>query len=215
MTTLSNLEIVAEFGWSMEIIKNSTGGRLPRYWRPPYGDADNRVRAIGRELFGLQTVFWNQDTADWTLLTGGTTPQAINASLTRLLNGPKSPGLMILEHELSNSTSQVFEDAYPLMLSTGWKLMSAADINGTTAYLNSQDNTSPVEPANGVIVGQTGPVRSTTTSTSASTPAEPTSSSNTGTNTSQSGNNGSIQSTISKLAGALGAIFLTVVFYAW
>ena len=81
MTTLTNLEVVAEFGWSMEIIKNSTvsvvgvfrsldlishrhnsqGGRLPRYWRPPYGDADNRVRAIARELFGLQSIFWNHE----------------------------------------------------------------------------------------------------------------------------------------------------------
>ena len=40
---------------------DSQGGRLPRYWRPPYGDADNRVRAIAKELFGLQTVFWNQE----------------------------------------------------------------------------------------------------------------------------------------------------------
>lgn len=81
MTSLSNLEIVGELGWSMEIIKNSTvsisgrfrspdgfsqrhvfqGGRLPRYWRPPYGDADNRVRAIAKEVFGLQTIFWNQE----------------------------------------------------------------------------------------------------------------------------------------------------------
>ena len=81
MPTLTNLELVAEFGWSMEIIRNSTvsvtwlfpitgrdllssrsqGGRLPRFWRPPYGDADNRVRAIAKELFGLRTIFWNQE----------------------------------------------------------------------------------------------------------------------------------------------------------
>lgn len=29
MTTLTNLELVAEFGWTMEVIHNSTGGRLP------------------------------------------------------------------------------------------------------------------------------------------------------------------------------------------
>jgi chitin deacetylase len=61
MTKLTNLDIVAQLGWSMQLIHDSTGGRLPRYWRPPYGDADNRVRAIAKEVFGLRTIFWNQE----------------------------------------------------------------------------------------------------------------------------------------------------------
>ena len=61
MTTLSNLDIVAQLGWTVEIIHNSTGGRLPKYWRPPYGDSDNRVRAIAQEVFGLKTILWNQE----------------------------------------------------------------------------------------------------------------------------------------------------------
>ena len=137
--------------------------------------------------------------------------------MTRWLNGPKHPGLMILEHELNDQTVQAFMDAYPLMIQTGWKLESAADVDGNSVYQNSKDGTSPVEKAGGVInKSYTPPASSTTTST---TPATPTSTSNTssnaGSNTSQSGNNGSIKSTVSKFAGALGAIFLTVVFYAW
>ena len=61
MTTLSDLQVVGELGYTMEIIHNSTGGRLPKFWRPPYGDADNRVRAIAKEAFGLTTVVWNQE----------------------------------------------------------------------------------------------------------------------------------------------------------
>jgi hypothetical protein len=45
----------------MQLIHNSTGGRVPKYWRPPYGDSDNRVRAIAREVFGLKTILWNQE----------------------------------------------------------------------------------------------------------------------------------------------------------
>lgn len=45
----------------MKLIHDSTGGRVPRYWRPPYGDADMRVRAIASEVFGLQTVVWNNE----------------------------------------------------------------------------------------------------------------------------------------------------------
>lgn len=61
MTTLSNLDIVAQLGWTMSIIHDSSGGRLPRFWRPPYGDSDNRVRAIAKEVFGLDTIIWNRE----------------------------------------------------------------------------------------------------------------------------------------------------------
>ena len=45
----------------MELIHSSTGGRVPRYWRPPYGDTDLRVSAIAKEVFGLETVIWNYE----------------------------------------------------------------------------------------------------------------------------------------------------------
>jgi peptidoglycan/xylan/chitin deacetylase (PgdA/CDA1 family) len=61
MTTLSNLDVLAQFGWSMQLIHNSTGGRVPKFWRPPYGDADNRVRAIASQVFNLTTIVWNQE----------------------------------------------------------------------------------------------------------------------------------------------------------
>ena len=34
----------------MQLVANSTGGRLPKFWRPPYGDTDVRVSAIAREV---------------------------------------------------------------------------------------------------------------------------------------------------------------------
>lgn len=61
MTTLTNEQVIAELGFTMQIIHDSSGGRLPKYWRPPYGDSDNRVRAIAKEVFGLTTVIWNQE----------------------------------------------------------------------------------------------------------------------------------------------------------
>ena len=61
MTTLTNEQVLGELGWTMELIHNSTGGRLPKYWRPPFGDSDERVRAIAKEIFGLRTVIWNQE----------------------------------------------------------------------------------------------------------------------------------------------------------
>lgn len=63
MTSLSNADVVAQLGWTLQVIYNSTGGRLARYWRPPYGDTDARVSAIAREVFGLTTVIWNNEYA--------------------------------------------------------------------------------------------------------------------------------------------------------
>ena len=46
----------------MEIIRQSNPDLyLHRFWRPPFGDVDNRVRTIAKEVFGLTTVIWNQE----------------------------------------------------------------------------------------------------------------------------------------------------------
>ncbi|KAF9351811.1 chitin deacetylase [Mortierella sp. NVP85] len=54
MTTLTNEEIVAELKWTEKYIYDHTGYKV-KYFRPPYNDVDNRVRAIAREL-GFRTV---------------------------------------------------------------------------------------------------------------------------------------------------------------
>ncbi|KAF9221968.1 glycoside hydrolase/deacetylase [Gyrodon lividus] len=149
MTTKTNTEILAELGWTIWLIHNSTGGRLPRFWRPPYGDSDMRVRAVAKEVFGLTTVIWNQDTNDWTLneISPATTPEQIASQMQTWLTGPKSPGLIILEHELSDLAVQTFVDAYPVMVSNGWNRVSLAQMDGLGSYQNAMNSTSPVTPA--------------------------------------------------------------------
>lgn len=165
MTTLNNLDVLGQLGWTIQLIHNSTGGRVPKYWRPPYGDSDNRVRAIAKEVFGMDTVIWNQDTGDWSLTTGGTTPQAVQSSMQRFLTGPKSPGLMILEHELTPQSVSAFMAAYPLIKGNGWSLQSLAQLYGGRSYQNAQGSSSnDVVPA-GVLVAQ----NTTTLSASSST----------------------------------------------
>ena len=61
MTTMTNEQVVAQLGWTMQIITDSTDGRVPKFWRPPYGDMDNRVRAIASNVFGLTPIIWNQE----------------------------------------------------------------------------------------------------------------------------------------------------------
>ncbi|KAK7044325.1 carbohydrate esterase family 4 protein [Favolaschia claudopus] len=147
MTTLSNEQVVAELGWTMQIIHNSTGGRVPKFWRVIRTDSDKRVTAIAKEVFGMTTIIWNQDTDDWSLTDSppGTTAQKINSSMHTWLTGPKSPGLIILEHELSDQSVAAFMAAYPVMQQNNWNIMSLADLVGHNAsYQNSDSNTSPV-----------------------------------------------------------------------
>ena len=148
MTTLTNEQVVAEIGWTLQIIHDSTGGRVPRYWRPPYGDADNRVRAIASEVFGLTSVIWNSDTLDWSMATNGTTLEKIQDQFKEWLAGPRSPGLIILEHEIEADPVTAFISALPLIRQhKEWTAVSCAQLfenqpNGNW-YLNAQNNTSP------------------------------------------------------------------------
>ncbi|KAJ7670591.1 hypothetical protein DFH06DRAFT_139602 [Mycena polygramma] len=142
MTTLSNELVVAELGWTMQIIHNSTGGRVPKFWRPPYGDSDVRVSAIAKEVFGLTTIIWNQDTNDWSLTDS---PPGTTASMHQWLTGSKTPGLIILEHELSTQSVAAFVAAYPVMKANNWNLVSLAQLMGNNAsYQNSMNSTGPV-----------------------------------------------------------------------
>ena len=167
MTTLTNEQVVAELGWTLQIIHDSTGGRVPRYWRPPYGDTDNRVRAIASHIFGLTSVVWNRDTEDWSMSSNGTTLEKIQDQFTQWLAGPRSPGLIILEHEVEANDVTAFINALPLIRQhPEWTAVSVAQLfeqqsNGSW-YLNAQNNTSPVTDMS---IGNNVPLPQSTTTT--------------------------------------------------
>jgi hypothetical protein len=65
------------------------------------------------------------------------------------LTGSKSPGLIVLEHELSKDSTAAFIAAYPLMQENNWKLVSLATLMGkNVTYQNAADNVSPVTKVN-------------------------------------------------------------------
>ncbi|KAF8309356.1 glycoside hydrolase/deacetylase [Clavulina sp. PMI_390] len=151
MTIQSNEAVLAELGWTMQIIYDSTGGRVPKFWRDGfYVDVDMRVRAIAKEVFGLTTVIWNQDSADWELTYGEIPLSTVEASLKSFYSLPKTPGLIILEHELSDNSVNAFMNSWQYLEAGGWKPISIPDAaNATTGtgagytgwYQNAQDDT--------------------------------------------------------------------------
>lgn len=104
LPSLSNEAIIAQLEWSIWAM-NATGNHLPKWFRPPYGGLDNRVRSIVRQ-FGMSNVLWNYDTTDWQMLSGGKTlGQVLKDIGNYYLRNPT--GGLILEHDHSLQTVDV------------------------------------------------------------------------------------------------------------
>ncbi|KAI9280122.1 hypothetical protein BY458DRAFT_531942 [Sporodiniella umbellata] len=119
MTSLQNEAVVAELYWTLRAIKEVTG-ITTKCWRPPYGDVDDRVRAIAWQM-GLSTVLWDEDTDDWNMPGdggGNLAPSTVDGYFEKWIaarkNGTDSAtGHVILQHELNNSTVSMAEKWLP------------------------------------------------------------------------------------------------------
>ncbi|KAI8336733.1 hypothetical protein BC941DRAFT_461567 [Chlamydoabsidia padenii] len=119
MTTQSNEQIVAELYWTLRAIKEVTGVTT-RCWRPPYGDVDDRVRAIANQM-GLTTVLWDEDTDDWNMPGSGggnLSPETVDGYFEKWISARKNgtdnqSGHIILQHELNDATVTMAEKWLP------------------------------------------------------------------------------------------------------
>ncbi|CAH7667156.1 expressed protein [Phakopsora pachyrhizi] len=165
MTTLSDEKVLGEIGWTIQIIYDYFN-LLPAFWRPPYGDVDNRVRAICEHVFGLKTIMWSSDTNDWCLsdesnpnsdCAPNSGPQDLNQLVNQLkkIINQSSPqkqqqnnhsdstsnyGVLSLEHELSVRTVQGFIQTFPLAKKLGYNTKSIPDLLGLPWYHSALDS---------------------------------------------------------------------------
>ncbi|KAI0724252.1 hypothetical protein C8T65DRAFT_625888 [Cerioporus squamosus] len=162
MTTLTNDQVIAELGWSRKIIKDVLGV-TPTYWRPPYGDVDNRVRAIATAM-GLQTSIWTRisptstfDTGDFNIA-GGTTnaEQVLNNWHSIVGNATQiNTGFIVLEHDLFQQTVDIAMDYIlpdALAHQPPFKIepiVSCLGLPLSDAYLETNDNKSNPVGASG------------------------------------------------------------------
>ncbi|KDR84842.1 hypothetical protein GALMADRAFT_53673 [Galerina marginata CBS 339.88] len=114
LTTLTNEQIIAEFGWSKKVIKDVLGV-TPNMMRPPYGDIDNRVRAISLAM-GLTPVMWTRisplatfDTDDFDIHGGLTSVQQVLQNWENILGNVTTmkTGFIVLEHDLFEQSVEV------------------------------------------------------------------------------------------------------------
>jgi len=110
MTTLSDEQVFAELFYTARAIKVLMGV-TPSCWRPPFGDTDDRVRAIAAGL-GLRTILWEEDTDDWQV-DQGKKEDDIRNNYQNIIGKADSESPIVLSHELSTKTMKLFEEMEP------------------------------------------------------------------------------------------------------
>ncbi|PWN51885.1 glycoside hydrolase/deacetylase [Violaceomyces palustris] len=113
MTSFPDDQVFAELYYTAKAIKDVVGV-TPTCWRPPFGDVDDRVRAIATGL-GLETVIWTDDTDDWQILPLGTKPASvIDSNYASIISKESSStGNIVLTHEINGYTMKEFMKEYP------------------------------------------------------------------------------------------------------
>ncbi|KAF4593027.1 chitin deacetylase [Pleurotus pulmonarius] len=111
LTSLTTEQVVAELGWTRKAIKTVLGV-TPTTMRPPFGDIDDRVRAISLAM-GMVPILWTSspatgpfDTFDWKVAAGLVKgPESFNTFQAILGNASTlDTGFIVLQHDLYEIT---------------------------------------------------------------------------------------------------------------
>ncbi|RUS28713.1 hypothetical protein BC938DRAFT_481539 [Jimgerdemannia flammicorona] len=162
LTSLTNEQIIVELKWTETIIKEVCGV-TPKYFRPPQGDYDDRVRSIASQL-GYTAILWDLDTNDWMFGSPGNTltPAQVDGNFTKWIGEESNDthGHICLEHELSQQSVDSAKQNLP-KLAKAYNIMPVASCIGDAHPYKESDISFPV-------IGTDGKLTSTNTSTSAS-----------------------------------------------
>lgn len=155
LTMLTTAQVVAELGWARKAIKDVIGV-TPTLMRPPFGDIDDRVRAISLAM-GMVPVIWTStgtgatfDTNDWKVPGGVVTGPQSFATFEAILGNATmlNTGFVVLEHDLYAQTVDL-AIGYTLPAAMNFTptltLDSIGHCNGipnTNLYRESNQNTS-------------------------------------------------------------------------
>ncbi|KAI8894572.1 hypothetical protein BC833DRAFT_623824 [Globomyces pollinis-pini] len=136
LTSLDTESIVSELEWTSELIQELIGVQ-PRFYRPPYGDIDDRVRSITSAM-GLTAVIWNYDTVDYVL---NSNPYAypegqieMNVQQTAQDWRLKNNGIISLQHDIGSVSASKGPGVVQRILSSGMNIKRVSDCIGQLAY---------------------------------------------------------------------------------
>ncbi|KAJ7814167.1 hypothetical protein B0H14DRAFT_2851084 [Mycena olivaceomarginata] len=164
---LPYLQTRASVGWSKKVIKDVLGV-TPTHFRPPFGDIDNRVRAIAKAM-DLTPVIWTRisplatfDTDDFDLHSGLTSASHVLQNWDFIASNATSSdfktGFILLEHDLFQqsvdiATGYIYPDA--LARQPPFKIepiISCLNQPLGNAYIETNDNSSNPLPISATTV---------------------------------------------------------------
>jgi len=164
LTTLTDAEIVAEFGYSKKAIQEVIGV-TPKYMRPPYGDMDDRVRFISMQM-GLTPIIWTQyegrafDTQDWQIEGGTVNTSTVVDNFADILSmaPDMDNGFIVLEHDLYPQAVDLAVDwVLPNALNndalTLMPIIECMNMDTGAAYVETAQNNSDGRVPTGQTVG--------------------------------------------------------------
>ncbi|KAH8929329.1 carbohydrate esterase family 4 protein [Atractiella rhizophila] len=112
LTSLTNEQLFAELYYPIKVIEQVVGVTVTSF-RPPYGDVDDRVRAIANAL-GLRVDLWSDDTFDWTAPEGQ--GQQVIANFQKIYaQASDQHGIVVLDHEVPGQYMDIWINQYPNM----------------------------------------------------------------------------------------------------
>jgi len=214
LTTLSNEQIIAELGWSKKAIKDVLGV-TPSMMRPPFGDIDDRVRAICTAM-GLTPVMWTRlspsatfDTDDFDIAGGLTGVGQVLQNWEDIVGNVSiiNTGFIVLEHDLFQqsvdvATGYILPDALahnpPFTIKPVVQCLNKPDKD---AYIETNDNkTSPPAGSGPVTLSSGAPGSAQATGASGHT--------STGSASTMSGSSTLVSLLLVTVTGLLGALLL-------
>lgn len=118
LTSLSKREVREEIQGVIDVVESITGSR-PRFVRPPYGAADDSVKAVGADM-DVAFVNWNIDTLDWKTRDAKATYNAIMADI--------ADGCIILCHDLHDATGEAMKLVIPELARQGYQMVTVSEL---------------------------------------------------------------------------------------
>ncbi|KAJ3167560.1 chitin deacetylase [Geranomyces variabilis] len=164
LTTLSNEQIIAEVLYAEALITRIIGVK-PRFFRPPYGDVDDRVRAIVGAL-GYRTILWGSyDSGD----SHGATAAEVLATVQSWIK--PGPGFIGLNHNINAATTAMSVSVVKLIQT----MQANKTFPLTVMAVGECLGLSPYVSASGAALSSTSSVASSTTKAATTTPESKTS----------------------------------------
>ena len=119
LTELSAAGITSQLEKTNEIVAKVTGGYQIKVLRPPYGKFNKTLRSVCAEM-GIVIAEWEIDTLDWN-------NRNVNKTYNNIMKGARD-GVIILCHDLYETTATAVERAIPDLVNKGYQLVTVSEL---------------------------------------------------------------------------------------